>query len=129
MIRRFFHYRDLEEYKCGMWRIVHGEERARNARNAADLMRDRKKFCAAMLRALREWPNSCQHNLTAEDTNRLAFLGHAGWCIAVGSPEENTRIGWHLLNPQEQDCANDAAQEVLDLWIKENCDQMEMFPC
>jgi hypothetical protein len=127
MIRKYFHYKDLEEYKNGMWRTVRGGERAKNAENAAELMRDKGKFILAMSRVLREWPNSCQHNLTAEDMNRLAFLGHAGCCIAVGSPEENTRVGWHMLTPREQDEANDAAQSVLDQWKRENLLQQELF--
>lgn len=127
MIRRYFHYKDLEEYKAGMWKITRGDKRQKNAERAADLMRDKAAFTAAMVRAVREWPNSCQHNLTAEDTNRLAFLGHAGCCIAIGSPEENTRIGWHMLTPREQDEANDAAQHVLDQWMRDNCSQQELF--
>ena len=81
-----------------MWRIVRGDKRTENARAAAALMRDSLAFAAAMRRALAEWPTSCEHNLTAEDTNRLAWLGHAGNLLGAGSPEENTRIGWHMLN-------------------------------
>ena len=120
MKREYFHFNDLEEYHNGMWRVVGGLTKARNALSAAELMRDSAKFEAAMMRALEEWPNSCRHNLTADDTNRLAWLGHAGCCIAVGSPEENTRTGWHLLKTAEQDEANATAQRVLDAWIDAN---------
>jgi len=128
--RIFFHYEQLEEFKCGMWRIVRGEEREVFLRKAANLMRDSRKFQAAMERAVREWQNSCLHNLTAESSNRLAWLGHAGCLLATGSPEENTRIGWHTLNADEQNEANRTAQVVLDKWIKSNrqkLDQMELF--
>lgn len=120
MERQYFHYNDLEEYHSGMWRIVVGLKKARHALDAAALMRDDIAFEAAMMRALEEWPNSCQHNLTAEDTNRLAWLGHAGCCLATGSPEENTRTGWHLLNTLEQNAANATAQRVLDAWLEAN---------
>jgi hypothetical protein len=83
-------------------------------------MRDSDAFEAAMMRALEEWPNSCAHNLSAEDTNRLAWLGHAGCLLAAGSPEENTRCGWHTLTLTEQDAANAAAQKVLDMWVAAN---------
>jgi hypothetical protein len=116
---RVYHdFRELEEYRDGMWRIVRGDRRRVNAENAAALMRDSVSFKSAMLRAIDEWPKSCQHNLTADATNKLAWLGHAGNCLAHGSPEENTRIGWHLLSPAEQDEANRVAQEVLDEWEK-----------
>jgi hypothetical protein len=114
--RIYHHYEQLEEYKRGMWRIVRGEERRKYAEKAADLMRNPQAFKEAMRQAVAEWPISCEHNLSAVDTNRLAWLGHAGCCLAVGSSEENTRIGWHMLNPLEQSEANRVAQEVVAEW-------------
>jgi len=114
--RIYHHYGDLEEYHGGMWRILRGEERKQFITAAADLMRDPSRFRACMARTLEEWPNSCEHNLTAENVNRIAWLGHAGCCIGVNSSEEATRAGWHTLNQAEQDEANRVAKEVLDIW-------------
>lgn len=116
MRRQYFHYEQWEEFKHGMWRIVSGEERKANAAAAAALMRDIERFKRAMYTAVLEWRISCLQNLTASSVNRIAWLGHAGCCIGVGSPEENTRIGWHQLNQEEQDRANAAAAEVLAHW-------------
>lgn len=123
MQRQYFSHTDLEECRDGMWRIVGGKAKAANSQAAADLMRDPPAFIAAMMRAFEEWPNSCLHNLTAEDTNRLAWLGHAGCFLATGSPEENTRCGWHTLTSLEQDAANAAAQCALDAWIEANSEE------
>lgn len=120
--RVYFHHDDLEEVKAGLWAIVRGEERKRNIVDAAELMRDTGSFEEAMQRAVDEWPNSVQHNLTAEAVNRIAWLGQAGCCIAVGSPEENTRCAWHTLTNQEQDEANAAAERVLSRWIESHPD-------
>jgi len=120
MDREYFHYEDLEEWHGGMWAIVRGKQRTTNAENAANLMRNPVAFESAMMQALEEWPNSCKHNLTAEETNRLAWLGHAGCMIGVQSPEENTRLGWHMLNKKEQDIANKTAKKVLHSWIDAN---------
>lgn len=114
--RVFRHYKDLEEFKCGMWRIVRGDERKRYVEAAADLMRDSDAFKSAMRKALIEWALSCEVALTAEGVNRIAWLGHAGCCVATGSPEEATRCGWHTLDHGEQDEANRVAAEVLDEW-------------
>lgn len=114
--RIYHHFGNLEEYHAGMWRIVRGEDRKGYIFAAADLMRDPPRFKAAMARALEEWPNSCEHNLTAENVNRIAWLGHAGCCIGANSPEEATRAGWHTLNRAEQDEANRVAAEVLEIW-------------
>jgi hypothetical protein len=114
--RIYHHFGDLEEYHSGMWRIVRGDDRKSYILAAADLMRDAPRFKACMLRALEEWQNSCEHNLTAENVNRIAWLGHAGCCIGVSSPEESTRAGWHTLTRPEQDEANRVAAEVLAVW-------------
>ena len=123
MQRVYFPHTELEECRDGMWKIVGGKARQAFSEAAANLMRDDMAFESAMLRAFEEWPNSCQHNLTAEDTNRLAWLGHAGCFLATGSPEENTRCGWHTLTPTEQDAANATAQRVLDEWIEANSEE------
>lgn len=129
MNRVWFHHSELEETRCGMWRIVRGEERKRNAEAAAELMRDVASFEAAMRRAIDEWPNSCAHNLTVEASNRLAWLGHAGCLLGVNSPEENTRCGWHMLTAEEQCRANRAAQRVLEGWSEVYVDlrQADLF--
>jgi len=123
MQRVYFPHTELEECRDGMWKVIGGQAKQANAMAAADLMRDSPAFESAMLRAFEEWPNSCQHNLTAEDTNRLAWLGHAGCFLATGSPEENTRCGWHMLSGPEQDEANAAAQRALDAWIEANSEE------
>ena len=115
--RVFHHYEDLEEFHAGMWRIVRGKERQNNIEAAADLMRCPEEFKEAMMQALTLWPKSCEANLTADSVNRIAWLGHAGCCIAAGSPEENTRAGWHELTKSEQDEANHVADEVLKAWV------------
>jgi hypothetical protein len=122
MQRVYFPHTELEECRDGMWKVVGGSTKQRNLEASANLMRDTAAFEAAMCDVFDAWPNSCQHNLTAEDTNRLAWLGHAGCFLAVGSPEENTRCGWHTLTPEEQNAANAAAQRALDAWLDANAD-------
>ena len=114
--RVYRHYEELEEFHAGMWRVERGDARKAHIEAAADLMRDSDTFKAAMLRAITEWPLSAEVALTADSTNRIAWLGHAGCCIATGSPEEATRAGWHTLDQSEQDEANRVAGEALEAW-------------
>lgn len=115
--RVFYHYEDLEEYHAGMWRIVRGKVRQNNIEAAADLMRCPDEFKEAMRSALTLWPKSCEAAFTADGMNHIAWLGHAGCCLGVGSPEENTRAGWHTLNQSEMDEANRVAGEVVTEWL------------
>jgi hypothetical protein len=128
--RIFYHYEELEEYHAGMWRIVRGEQRKRNIEAASDLMRCPDEFKEAMMSAIKAWPKSCEANLTADGLNKIAWLGHAGCCLSVGSAEENTRAAWHTLGPTEQDDANRVAAEVLAFWqsnYKPKRRQLELF--
>lgn len=123
-------YHRLEEHKHGMWRRLNGPQRAHYIAASAGLMRDPAAFEAAMLRAVREWPESCAAALSAEQVNRRAWLGHAGCCIATGSPEELTRLGWHTLSADQQDAANAAADRAIAEWERAHAaagDQLRMF--
>ena len=117
-MRVFHHYENLEEFHAGMWAIVRGQARKNHIANAADLMKQPCEFKDAMMRALDEWPTSCEANLTAESVNRIAWLGHAGCCIATKSPEECTRVAWHTLDAREQRIANKVADEVLTIYAR-----------
>lgn len=116
-MKRVFHSHDKwEEFSAGMWRVVHGPKTQDFIDAAADLMRSPEEFKLAMLRAVSDWPISCKVNLTAKGMNRQAWLGHAGCCIAVNSPENCTRLGWHTLSQREQDEANRVADEAIQIW-------------
>ena len=87
---------------------------------AAVLMANPDAFCAAMRRALSEWPRSVSVALTTPGLNKRAWLGHAGCYLATGSPEETTRLGWHQLDDPEQYVANAAADRVISEWRQAN---------
>ena len=134
--RVFYPYTECEEFlnNGGMWKVITGPVlRDKMAEAAARLMRDTGKFRAAMIRATKEWPKSCETNLTAEGNNQRAWMGHAGCFLATGSSEECTRLGWHRLNPAQQRAANLVADQAISAWRKTykplvtNVDQMDLF--
>lgn len=114
--RVFYHYADLEEHEHGMWRMTRVEDREGYIESARALMADPRRFLAAMMRAVEEWPRSCEAAFTADSMNHRAWMGHAGCCIGVRSPEDLTRLGWHRLSSDQQDLANAAADEAIAEW-------------
>ena len=129
-MKRIFHnYKVCEEYEAGMWRNVTSKEREKYSSLAAELMIDVDGFTNAMRRASQEWTFSCEHSLSDTSMNRLAWLGHAGCCISLGSPEDATRKGWWMLNQWQQDRANEAAASVIKEWEERQCqsDQLELM--
>lgn len=114
--RVYHHYSKWEEASSGMWRRPTGNEREFHIQRCRDFMADTRGFRAAMLRAITEWPYSCEHNFTCNAMNRQAWLGHAACCIAIGCPEEPTRSAWWTLTQKQRDDADAAAAEVIELW-------------
>lgn len=114
--RVFAHYSTWEEAKAGMWRRPTGNERDYLIQKCAEFMSITSQFKSAMLRAIDEWPISCEFNFTSRANNRQAWLGHAACCIAINCPEEPTRAAWWTLTQKQRDDADMAAAEVIDIW-------------
>jgi len=121
-IKRIYHHCDALE-EAPMWANISGCDADLFSERAADLMREPDAFKLAMQQAVKEWPLSCEHNLSARAINRKAWLGHAGCFVATGSTEGCTRIGWHSLDSSQQDEANKVAQEVIEEW--ESCQRSD----
>jgi hypothetical protein len=83
----------------------------------ATFLRDTPRFEAALSRVLVEWPTSCEHYLTNENMNRVAWLGQAAMCIATRVPA-CFRSGFNLLSDAEQRAANRAALKWLNVWLE-----------
>lgn len=79
------------------------------------LLEDIPRFRAALSRVITEWPNSCEHYLTNERMNRIAWLGQASLCIAEGIPSRY-RGGYMLLTNEQKEAADLAALDALNEW-------------
>lgn len=53
----------------------------------ADFLRDIPRFENAMVGVVATWKNSCEHYLTNERMNRIAWMGQAAMCFATGGVE------------------------------------------
>jgi hypothetical protein len=74
--RRYFHCTLLEEWP--MWAKLSVKEFEEYSEKAAELMKEIDTFGDSMREAIKQWPNSAMHNLSARSKNRKAWLGHAG---------------------------------------------------
>lgn len=81
-----------------------------------DFLADIGRFESALNRVITEWPNSCEHYLTNQNMNRIAWLGQASMCIATGVPSR-FRGGYNLLTEEQKEAADKKAFEYLNKWI------------
>lgn len=98
-----------ETAKKGMTKIECQKEYCRFLSNEAE-------FRGALDRVISEWKNSCEHYLTNESMNRIAWLGQSSLCYAKGIPSI-FRGGFYLLSETQQIKANEIALEYLNKWI------------
>lgn len=80
------------------------------------LLADIERFEAALNRVLSEWPMSCEHYLSNENMNRIAWLGQSSLCISEGIPAV-FRGGFNMLTDEQQKAANEMALKYLNIWL------------
>lgn len=79
---------------------------------------DSNEFASGIEKVFKEWPNSCEHNLTNSSMNRIAWIGQAAACAARGLPS-TFRGGFAALPIETQTIANELALKYLNIWLKE----------
>lgn len=82
----------------------------------AEFLSDAEAFDKAIEALFLEWPNACEHNLTNSSMNRIAWLGQAAACYAIGLPS-TFRAGFSSLEKEKQESANGVAHKRLNLWL------------
>jgi hypothetical protein len=118
-MNRIYHtWEKWECYPAGLYedRPPDGISVADAPQRYAEFLRDTPRFEAALHRVITEWPNSCEHYLSNENMNRIAWLGQASACIALRLPSM-FRGGFHRLTEAEQRTANETALKYLNQWL------------
>ena len=116
-MKRIYHdYRRWEDYKNGMWRKVDKREFDKLLHVAIEFTEDHLKYGKAMLRVIKEWHFSCEHNLTDSSTNKQAWIGHAACSLEMNLPESIVRSAWKLLTNEQRYLANLQADIAINAW-------------
>jgi ParB-like chromosome segregation protein Spo0J len=118
---RIFHtYEKWECYKAGFYNSTKpGMTKDECEEGYRAFLSDPKRFGAALDGVITQWKHSCEHYLTNSSMNRIAWLGQASACFAIGIPSE-FRSGFNLLTTEEQKSANELALEYLNKWLLAN---------
>lgn len=115
---RIFHTHDKWEcYKAGFYATgLEGMTKAQCENAYRDFLGDSALFADALEHVVVEWVNSCEHYLTNAAMNRIAWLGQAAACYALGVPSVY-RGGFYLLTEIQQAEANRVALVYLNKWL------------
>ena len=115
---RIYHtYDKWECYPAGFYNSKHKTLKDDQCREAyRDFLRDSNQFAYGMFKVMTEWPNSCEHYLSNENMNRIAWLGQSAVCAVLGIPSQ-FRGGFNMLTDDEQKTANSLALSFLNVWL------------
>lgn len=82
----------------------------------AEFLNDTPMFESALFTIITTWKYSCEHYLSNEKMNRIAWLGQAAVCYTTGVPAIFCG-GYYLLSKDEQDKADKIALKFLNKWL------------
>lgn len=116
-MRRVWHdYRKWEDYKNGMWRKVSSEEIKNILPLSIEFTGDHLRYGKAMMKVIKIWKYSCEHNLTDSGMNKRAWIGHAACSLELGLPEIVVRMAWKQLTDEQRYLANKQADIAIAQW-------------
>lgn len=84
-----------------------------------ELLKDIPEFIRIMRLVISDWVRSCEHNLSNERMNRIAWMGQAALCYKYRIPAR-FRGGYNLLSESEKEDADRAALMVINEWMEKN---------
>ena len=117
-IERIYHpWNKWECFQHGFF-TGNGDVQAKQNDNYVKLLTDLTLFEACLKKVTTMWPYSCEHNLTNEGMNRVAWLGQASAAYLFGARADATRHNFSRLTEDQQRAANNLAQRYLDMWLE-----------
>lgn len=118
---RIFHtYEKWECFPAGFYASTKdGMTKSECEQYYAAFLSDIPRFEKALEGVITNWKNSCEHYLTNNSMNRIAWLGQASVCYESGIPSCFCS-GFNLLSEAQQLAANKAALRFLNLWLEKN---------
>ena len=90
-----------------------GEEKYR------EFLADLPRFESSLQEVIADWKFSCEHYLTNDRMNRIAWLGQASVAHALGIPS-CCRGGYHRLTEEQKKAADEMALSYLNKWLAMN---------
>lgn len=114
-------WEDWECYKAGFYaeRPPAGISNEEGEEIYRELLSNPTAFESALKAVIVKWKNSCEHYLTNDRMNRVAWLGQASAAYAMQMPS-GCRGGYNRLTKEQQKNADELALQYLNKWLVAN---------
>lgn len=120
-MKRIYHpYWLWEDYKAGFYDNVSGDQKQKLLLKVVEMFNSKTLTKENMLKVINLWVYSCEHNLTNESLNKIAYIGQGACCLYAGVPSTITMEAWSLLTDDVKERSNKIALEVINQWESNN---------
>lgn len=117
-IQRVYHpWHKWECYKAGFYDRAKAETLQKGKEKYSKFFSRLDFFQQGIDSTFKNWPYSCEHFLTNDSINRIAWIGQASMCI-MHHVSCFHRSGFFLLTREQQKDANMLALKNLNFWIQ-----------
>lgn len=119
-LEQVFHpYNVWEDYKHGFYENISGKPKQEMIKKVVDFFSDPNQVEEIMFRVVKEWFYSCEHNLTNNGMNKIAYIGQASLSYLHNVPATITMEAWSSVPKEYQDSSNEIAQRAYNFWLEE----------
>lgn len=118
--KRIFHtWEKWECYRAGFYeeRPPNGMTQDEGQEKYREFLSDIPAFESALNEVISTWKFSCEHYLTNDRMNRIAWLGQAAMAQSMGIPS-CCRGGYNLLTDSQKMAADLSALKYLNIWLQ-----------
>jgi hypothetical protein len=109
-----------EDYKAGFYENISGVEKKEKLNKSIEMFNSEILTYENMNYVIENWKYSCEHNLTNESLNRIAYIGQAACCVYAGVPNSITMEAWSFLSDDVKKRSDKIALDCLNKWIENN---------
>jgi|9_EtaG_2_1085328.scaffolds.fasta_scaffold02330_10 hypothetical protein len=116
-LKRIYHpYNLWEDYKAGFYDNVSNNQKKYKINKVLEMFNSYSLTEKYMNKVVKEWVYSCEHNLTNESINQIAYIGQGACCLYAGVPCDLTMRGWKLLSQDVRERSDKIAEKVIHKW-------------
>ena len=108
-----------EDYKSGFYKSECEYDKDKQIKLSKELFENKKEFENILKKIIKEWKYSCEHNLTNESLNKIAWLGQAACAYKYKISNDISREGYNLLAKKDKIEADKIAEKIYIRWETE----------
>ncbi len=117
-MKQIFHpYHLWEDHKNGFYDTQCNDKDVK-FKSVIRMFSSQKTTTKFMDRVIKEWVYSCEHNLSNDSMNKIAYIGQAACCIYDNVPSIITMNAWKHVSIENRMAADEIAKQTINKWMQ-----------